>query len=93
MTIIEARTPSISSATIIVTKKAGPLAALGLEYDPVHQMAYNAGEEHDECIYHALYQRQRHHVAVGRVRNLMPQHGLGFLSRHLLQQTGGHGDE
>ena len=37
-------------------KIANAVTALSFEYDPVHGMADNSGQEHDEGVDHALYQ-------------------------------------
>ena len=54
------------------------VAALGLEHDAIDDVADDARQEDDEGVHHALDQRQRHHVAVGDVADLVAEHGFGF---------------
>ena len=44
-------------------------------------VADHARQEDDEGVDHALDQRQRHHVAVGDVRELVAEHRLDLLAR------------
>jgi hypothetical protein len=78
---------------IIVTKKAGTVTVLGLEHDLVNEVADDARQEHDEGVHHALYQRQRHHVAIRGVRHFVADDRFGFGTGHLLQQAARHRDE
>ena len=72
---------------------AGANAALGAKYGSVDDIAGDPREEDHERVDDALDQRERHHVAIGDVRQLMAQHRLDFFLVHRLQQAGRHGDE
>ena len=82
ITMMLARMPRTSSATIEVIQNAGPVAVLGLEHDLVDDVADDAREEDDEGVDHALDQRQRDHVAVGDVGDLVAQHRFGLVPAH-----------
>ena len=66
------------------------VTALGLEYHPVHGVADDACQEHDEGVYHALDHGQGDHVAVGHMADFMGQHRAHFLRAKALQQAGAH---
>ena len=51
------------------------------------------GEHHDEGVQHALQQRERHHVAVSHVADLVTEHRLHFVLRHIAQQAARHRDQ
>src|SRR2546428_12081176 len=67
---------------------AGADAALGAEHGLVDDAAYYACKEDDEGIDHTLYERQRHHVAVGNVRHFVTQNGFDLFARHGVEQAG-----
>ena len=55
------------------------MAVLILEDDPVHERADHPRGEDNKGVYHALDQRQSHHVAIGHMANLMAQYGPDFV--------------
>ena len=59
----------------------------------VHRITDHAAQENHKGIHHALNQRHGYHIAVGNVRDLMPEHRLHFVAGHALQQTGGYGHQ
>ena len=79
MTIMLARMPSTSCATIEVMKNAGPCPRSVLKIDAIDDVADDARQEDHERVHDALDQRQRDHVAVGDVGDLVAEHRLGFL--------------
>jgi hypothetical protein len=54
----------------------------------VDDAADDPRQDDDEGVQHALDQRQRHHVAVGDVADLVADHGLDLVLVHVLQQAG-----
>ena len=52
-------------------EEAGPRSALIAQQHAIDDEADDAREEDDECIHDALQQRERHHVAVRYVADLM----------------------
>ena len=76
MTIMLARMPSTSCAMITVIEERRTVAALGLEHDAVDHVADDARQEDDERVHDALDQRERHHVAVRDVADLVAEHGF-----------------
>ena len=69
------------------------MTTLDLEDDAIDHVADNPRQENDEGIDHALDQRQRNHVAIGDVANLVPEHRLGLVLGHRLQQAGTDGHQ
>ena len=73
---------------VVAETTALALAVAGQE--AVHHAAHHARQHDDEGVQHALQQGHGHHVAVGDVRHLMAQHGLGLVLVHRTQQAGRH---
>jgi hypothetical protein len=59
----------------------------------VNQPADDAGEEDHERVQDALKQGERHHVAIGDVRDLVPEHRLDLGLVHAAEQARADGDE
>ena len=92
-TMMEARMPNTIWHDDHGDEEARARAALGAEHGAVDEVADDARQEDHEGVDHALDERQRHHVAVGDVRDLVAEHRLDFLACHRLQQAGGDGDQ
>jgi len=74
-------------------EECGPVAPLGLEHHPVHEMSHDAGEEHDEGVDDTLDQGKGDHVPVGHVADLVAQDGLHFAAGHRAQQPRADGNQ
>ena len=59
----------------------------------IHQVTDHPRQRDHESVEHALNQRQRHHVAVGDVADLVTQHRFRLLGGHLFQQAGADRDQ
>ena len=70
-----------------------PVAPLVAEDHAVDGVADDPGQEHHEGVDHPLDERERDHVAVGGMRDLVAQHGLGLLARQLTQQPARDGHQ
>ena len=71
----------------------GALALLPAGQRAIDRVTDDARQRDHEGVHHALDQRQRHHVAVGDVTHLVPQHGFRLLARHAAQQAGADRDQ
>ena len=62
------------------------MSTLDSEHEPVHQMANDTRQKDHKRVDYPLNQRKGHHVTVGHMAYLVPQHRFGFLAAHVLQQ-------
>ena len=69
------------------------VAAAAAEHEVVDEEANDAREEHDKSVHHTLDQRQRDHVTIGHVGDLVAQHSLHFLAVHVGKQARRHRDQ
>src|SRR5882724_7650025 len=63
-----------------------PTSVLGAEYGPVNDVADDARQEDHECVHDALDQRERYHVSIRDVADLMTEHSVDLALVHPLQQ-------
>ena len=69
------------------------MSALDLEDQTVDHITDDARQEDHERVDDTLDQRERHHVAVGDVRDLVGEHSLGFALLHVFKKPGADRDQ
>ena len=68
-------------------------STFGLQNHAVDKVPGDTGEEDNECVDHALNQREGHHVAVCDVSDFVSDDCLGFALVHLRQEAGAYSNE